>query len=204
MNKNIIDFYLAANKLKNTVRTGWQEVGVPENKVESVAEHICCTFPLILGLISEKDYSHLDLVKVLKMLLVRELPKTLTYEQSITSSEDKKTASKEAITKITGSLSMQNELLALYDEAIAKETEEAKFVDKVTKLESDLQAKIYEMEGSFTLDRALEDVANYPQDLKDEILPQVKKASDGWLLFDRKYYEGKETFVGLSKDIQEL
>lgn len=183
MNKNIIDFYLAANKLKNTVRTGWQEVGVPENKVESVAEHICCTFPLILVLISEKDYSHLDLVKVLKMLLVRELPKTLTSEQSITSSEDKKTASKEAI---------------------AKETEEAKFVDKVTKLESDLQAKIYEMEGSFTLDRALEDVANYPQDLKDEILPQVKKASDGWLLFDRKYYDGDETFVGLSKDIQEL
>jgi len=117
------------------------------------------------------------------MLLVRELPKTLTSEQSITSSEDKKAASKEAI---------------------AKETEEAKFVDKVTKLESDLQAKIYEMEGSFTLDRALEDVANYPQDLKDEILPQVKKASDGWLLFDRKYYEGDETFVGLSKDIQEL
>jgi len=44
MNKNIIDFYLAANKLKNTVRTGWQEVGVPENKVESVAHLLYIPF----------------------------------------------------------------------------------------------------------------------------------------------------------------
>ena len=204
MNENIIRFYLEANKLKNTIRTGWKEVGIPTEQIESVAEHVYGSLVLTLGLMSEKDYSHLDLTKVFKMTIVKELVKAINSEQSVISTENKTQANKNAIESITRGLSIQNELLALYEEANAHETEEANFVRKVSKLESDIQAKKYELEGYFTVENARADVANYPAELATEILPQVNNASDGWLLFDRRYYEGDETFTNLSKDIQDL
>ncbi len=204
MNKNIIDFYLAASNLKSTVRTGWQEVGIPSDKVESVADHICGCLILTVGLLSEKEYSNLDLNKIMEMLLVKELCKSVTNEQSITSKEDKKAANEAAVKSILAPLKRKDELFALYEEANANETHEAQFVQKVAKLESDLQAKKYELQGDFKLEAAKADVANYPSDLANEILPQVKKASDGWLLFDRRYYGDDEVFVSLSKDIQDL
>ena len=49
-------------------------------------------------------------------------------------------------------------MVALYEEAIALETEESQFVQKVTKLESDLQAKKYELQGHFELEATKKDV----------------------------------------------
>lgn len=40
MNDNKNKFYLIANRLKEKVRTGWQEIGVSNQRLESVAEHI--------------------------------------------------------------------------------------------------------------------------------------------------------------------
>jgi hypothetical protein len=105
---------------------------------------------------------------------------------------------------MTNGLNIQAELIDLYDESVSLETNEAKFVLYVSKLESDIQAKKYELDGEFTLDNAMKDINNYPEDIKNEVLPQVKNASDGWILFDRKYYNGDETFESLSKDIQKL
>lgn len=202
MNKNIIDFYFAASNLKRTIRTGWEEVGIPNDQVEKVADHITGCLILSLGLMSETDYKDINLSKVMIMLFVKELCKAVTNEQSITSSEDKKKANEEAVRSIVSPLAIRDELMALYEEACALETKEAKFVQKVTKMESDLQAKKYELEGYFSLEAAKADVANFPPELRDEILPQVENASDGWILFDRKYYEGDETFLSLSQDIQ--
>lgn len=66
-----------------------------------------------------------------------------------------------------------------------------------------MQAKIYDLKGEFSLENALQDVKNYGEELSSEILPQVKKASDGWLLFDRRYYTD-ELFVDLSNAIQNM
>lgn len=203
MNENIIKFYLTASELKNSLRTGWAEVGIPSEKIESVAEHICGSMLLTIGIMSEKDYSNLDLVKVFKMLLVRELPKAVTEEQSVLSSEENKNTNRDNLERIVNDLKIKDELLALYDEAASLESNEAKFAMYVSKLESDLQAKKYELVGDFTLEKALEDVKNFKEDVKNEILPQVKKASDGWLLFDRRYYND-ETFISLSENIQNL
>lgn len=204
MNKNIIDFYLAASDLKSTIRTGWTEVGIPSDRVESVADHICGCLILTLGLISEKNYNDLDFSKIMKMFLVKELYKAITDEQSVISKEDRKKANNEAVKTLLAPLKTADELFNIYVEACSLETDEAKFVQKVSKLESDLQAKKYELQGYFTLEAAKNDVANYPADLKAEILPQMKKASDGWILFDRKYYDNDETFIELSKDIQKI
>ena len=203
MNENIIKFYLAANKLKDVIRTGWEEVGIPSEKRETVAEHVCGTMALTLGIVSEKNYQSLDLVKVFKMILLKELTK-LNNEQSVISKEQKKENNRNTIVAITNGLKDQNELLAIYDEAETLESPEAKFALYVSKLESDLQAKKYELDGDFTLENAKKDIENYPEDIKAEIKPQVTNAADGWILFDRRYYNNDETFTELSKDIQKI
>ena len=202
MNKNIINFYITANKLKNIIRTGWKEVNIPNEKIESVADHVYGCFVLSLAISSEKNLN-LDMEKVYQMLVIKELKKAVSMsEASINSSEN--IDGKKLIEEVTADLINQNEFVNIYNEFDAQETEEAKFALYVSKLESDLQAKIYELNGDFKLENALEDVKNYPEELSKEILPQVKKASDGWILFDRRYYNNNETFTELSKDIQNL
>lgn len=202
MNKNIINFYIAANNLKNVVRTGWKEVNIPDEKIESVADHIYGCLVLSIAISSEKNLS-LDMEKVFKMLIIKELKKVVPmHETSINSSDN--IDGKELIVKITNGLIKQDELVNMYDEFELQETEEAKYVLYVSKLESDLQAKIYELNGDFKLENAIEDVKKYPEELSKEILPQVNKASDGWILFDRKYYGNNEMFTQLSKDIQDI
>ena len=203
MNQNIINFYLEANKLKSVIRTGWKEVGISSDKIESVADHIYGTMVLILGIISEKGYSSLDLLKVFKMLIIKELVK-INSEQSVLSTESNEGENKNTIVRITNGLNNQQEFIDLYDEVITKASAEAKFVSMASVLESDIQAKKYELDGEFTLDAAMRDIENYPEDIKNDIKTQVQKASDGWILFDRRYYKEDESFIELSKFIQNL
>lgn len=202
MNKNIIDFYMYANRLKNVVRTGWKEVGIPSEKIESDADHLYGSLILALSIITEKNLN-LDLKKVMEMILIRDMAKAYNNEEvSITSSINNAADFRKAAVEVLGKLENGNELISLFDEYESKSSEEAKFVYKVCKLESDLQAKIYEQNGDFTVERAIEDVKNYPEDIKEKV-GQIAKASDGWLIFDREYYDD-ELFMGLSRDIQEL
>lgn len=204
MNENILKFYLEAIKLKEVIRTGWKEVGVSDEKIENVANHVFGCMALTFVITSEKDITDLDLIKVFKMIFAKELIKSVSMEQSITSKEDNQAAKRNALVELTDGLAIQSELVSLYDEAIELSSKEAKFALYVSKLESDIQAKKYELEGEFTLENALVDIENYPEDIKAEIKGQVENASDGWILFDRRYYDNDETFVSLSKDIQKL
>ena len=188
MNKEIINFYLKAIDLKNVDRTGWKEVGV--TNVESVMEHIGGTLLLAITIASEKGLN-LDMQKVYEMIAVKEIRKINKEESVIGGSEYNS----------DGRSILPSSLVGIYDEYIAGESEEAKFVLMVSKLESDLQAKKYELDGEFTLENAKEDIKNYPEELKNE-LGEISKASEGWLAYDRKYYD--ELFTSLSKDIEEL
>ena len=53
MNNNLIKFYLLTNKLKGKIRTGWQELGISSNRLESVAEHVYGCLMLAIALDSE-------------------------------------------------------------------------------------------------------------------------------------------------------
>lgn len=207
MNNNIIEFYITANKLKNVIRTGWKEVKISADRIESVAEHVYGS--LVLAITIDSEYKlNLDMLKVLKMITVSELSKVNLDSESTpinhVSKEDRINNAKETISKITEGLMNKDELLSLLDEYNTLETKEAKFARNISKLESDLQAKIYDLNGEFNLEDAIEDAKNYPKDLADKIVTQMKKASDGWVLFDRQYYENDEIFKGLSEDIKKL
>ena len=74
MNKKIIEYYLAANKLKNVLRTGWLELKVSSDRIESVAEHVYGC--LVLAIALESEYKlDLDMLKVMKMITLKELKK---------------------------------------------------------------------------------------------------------------------------------
>lgn len=203
MENKVLKFYLEASKLKEAIRTGWDEVGIPSEKIESVAEHVFGCLALTIGICSEYDYSSLDLLKVFKMLFVKELTKKDNKEQSILNKEDRVALNKKCIKELFEDLEDGEEYIALYEESLELKTLEAKFALYVCKLESDIQAKKYEMNGDFTLENALKDVECYPEDIKSEVKPQVENASDGWILFDRRYYDDAN-FIELSEDIQNL
>lgn len=189
MNKNILDFYLKAIELKNVDRTGWKEVGV--SNVESVMDHIGGTILLASVIASEKRLN-LDMKKVYEMIAIKELKK-LEKEESVINggeySNDVKT------------ILPNSDLISLYEEYENVETKESKFALMVSKLESDIQAKKYEKDGEFTIENAKKDIENYPEDLKVR-LTDIQNASDGWLEYDRKYYD--DMFKEISNDIQKL
>ena len=90
-------------------------------------------------------------------------------------------------------------LISEYYEIKTKATEEAKFVIMVSKLESDIQAKNYELDGEFTLENAKKDIENYPEYIKSN-LTNIEKAAGGWLTYDKKYYD--QLFTELPDEIK--
>ena len=193
MNKNVLDFYFNAINLKNVDRTGWKEVGV--TNVESVMDHIGGSIILAMAMANENKLE-LDMKKVYEMIAVKELKK-IRKENSITSSE---TYSDDELRSLFAILSNCN-IGSIYDEFSKGETKESKFALMISKLESDIQAKKYEMDGEFTLENAKKDVENFPEDIKSQ-LTNMQKASDGWLTYDRKYYN--EEFKEISDEIRKM
>lgn len=205
MNENIIKTYFEVIKLKNAIRTGWLEVGISADRIESVAEHVFGTQFLAMMMNSEFKLN-LDMQKVYEMIMIREVSKiNLNSEYTPNSKYDVNEAAlkaKKTVTDVTSELACSNHIVSLIEEAQKLETKESKFVFNVSKLESDLQAKYYDLNGQFDLEKALADVKNYGSSLVEEILPKVKNASDGWLNYDRRYYVEDEIFLNLSNDIE--
>ena len=206
MNNNVLNFYLLANKLKDVVRTGWGEVKISSDRIESVADHVYGCLVLAIALDSENNLG-LDMLKVFKMITVKELEK-INLDKEFTprdypTKEERDAAARATVLKITEGLIKGQELVDLVDEYSKKETAEAKFVYQLTKIESDIQAKLYDLKGEFSLEAAKADAEYYPEDIKAEVLPQINNASDGWILYDRRYYTD-DVFKSLSEDIQKL
>jgi 5'-deoxynucleotidase YfbR-like HD superfamily hydrolase len=205
MTEKVLRFYLVANKLKNVIRNGWSEVDISSDRIESVAEHIYGCMILAIGLDSETNLD-LDLLKVFKMIIVKELEKVtlkeLTTRDCPTTDEREKQAV-ETLTRLTDGLVKQSELLSLLSEYNLKNSNESNFVHQLGKIESDIQAKIYDLEGNFDLNKALEDAKHYGEPLSSEIIPRIHNASDGWILYDRRYYTD-DSFKELSESIQQL
>lgn len=201
MLEKILEFYTIANNLKNIIRTGWKEVGIPAEKIETVAEHVYGCNILAICIMGEYKLN-LDIQKVLKMLTIKELTKSTTEEISVINGKNNLEKNRNIILAITDKLLSKEELIDIYDEYISQETKEAKFTLYISKFESDLQAKLYDINGDFKLENAIEDIKNFPEDLKSKILPTIENASDGWLQYNRTYYNDSEIFMSLSKDLQ--
>lgn len=181
MNNNILDFYFKVIGLKTIKRSGWIELGI-ENP-ESMMDHIGGTVLLAMAINEEKGLN-LDMSKVYEMITIKELKKTSNSPEELLSI-----------------LSNNSRLLDVYKEYKDHTTKEALFAYMMCKIESDMQAKKYELDGLLTIEEAKKDIENYPEELKSK-LTNISKASDGWLEYNRQFYD--DMFLELSKEIEEL
>ena len=119
--------------LKDILRTGWVRAGV--ESPESVAAHSWGMSVLAMHLCPDS----LDKMRVIEMCLVHDLPEIevgdLTpHDDTSTKSEDEH----RAMTKLAP------QWLDLFEEYEAQDTDEAKFVKYLDKLDMALMARIYE------------------------------------------------------------
>ena len=193
--RNVIEFYVLTNKLKNVIRTGWLNWHVSNTRVESVAEHVYGTLMLALAIYSEYEVD-VDIKKVLYMLSIHELEETiigdLTYLDI--SSEDKVKIGHKAVEKILSGLIKGEELKKIIFEFDERKTEEAKFAYYCDKLECDLQCKLYD-------ERKCVDVFNQ-DNINEHELDIIKKIQNGedswsscWMNNDKKRIKFNDIFL---------
>ena len=203
MNKNIIKFYIIANTLKEKIRTGWMEVNISNERLESVAEHIYGCLMLAIAIDSEYKLD-LDMYKVLKMISLHELEETIMKDFTIRdniSPEEKEKLGRQCVLKVTEGLIKQQEIVDLLDEFNSHKTKESLFSYHIDKIECDFQAKLYDLRGNFDINEALKDLEYFGEE-GTKIKDKVKTASDVWIEYDKKRYQDDEIFKSLINDIQ--
>ena len=194
--RNIIEFYLYTNKLKEKIRQGWIEIGIKKERLESVAEHIYGCLMLAIAIDSEYKLD-LDMYKVLKMISLHELEEILMPDFTVRSNitkEEKDKMGIENVKKVTSCLIDSDEIIELINEFNKGITKEALFAYHIDKIECDMQAKIYDLMGVFDFELAKEDLKYYGK-RKDEIAMKSKCASDLWIEYDRPKYNDDEFAV---------
>ena len=203
--KRIIDFYLYVNKLKYKIRTGFVEIGITKERLESVAEHIYGCLMLSIAVDSEYDLN-IDMYKVLKMLTIHELDEVLkpdfTLRSGITN-EEKIKIGVESVNIVASTLSSRDELISLVNEFNEGKTKEAKFCYLIDKMECDMQAKVYDLNGNFLIEKAKEDLVYYGSSAK-KIEKNAKTASDYWILYDKPKFKNDKIFKLLCDELLKI
>lgn len=203
--KRIIDFYLYVNKLKYKIRTGFVEIGITKERLESVAEHIYGCLMLSIAVDSEYDLN-IDMYKVLKMLTIHELDEVLkpdfTLRSGITKEEKIKIGT-ESVNIVSSTLSSRDELISLVNEFNEGKTKEAKFCYLIDKMECDMQAKVYDLDGNFLIEKAKEDLVYYGSSAK-KIEKNAKTASDYWILYDKPKFKNDKIFKLLCDELLKI
>lgn len=203
--KRIIDFYLYVNKLKYKIRTGFVEIGITKERLESVAEHIYGCLMLSIAVDSEYDLN-IDMYKVLKMLTIHELDEVLKPDFTLRSGITKKEKIKigvESVNIVASTLSSRDELISLVNEFNEGKTKEAKFCYLIDKMECDMQAKVYDLDGNFLIEKAKEDLVYYGSSAK-KIEKNAKTASDYWILYDKPKFKNDKIFKLLCDELLKI
>lgn len=201
--KNVIDFYVTCNKLKNTIRTGWINWNVSKDRIESVAEHVFSTQMLALAIYSEYEYD-IDIKKVLYMLAIHELGEAIIGDITMfqMSSEEKEKIEHEAVHNVLKDLINGKEIEELFLEFDSHSTKESLFAYHCDKLEADLQSKIYDEEGYVDLNKQENNkTANHPR--VKELLDSGESFGTMWMKFSLDKYDYDDNFKKISNYVIE-
>ena len=202
--KNVLDYYLLCNKLKNVIRKGWLNWNVKKERVESVAEHIFGVQMLAIAMKSEFNYD-IDIMKVIYMLAIHELGETVIgdlTEFEITR-EEKEKIEHEAVHNILSSLIEGKTIEELFLEFDSHKTKEAMFAYQCDKLECDIQCKLYDIENCVDLNhQESNDTAN--NELVKKLLDQGESWSEMWLDYSQIKYPYDENFITVSNYVKKI
>lgn len=143
----LIDFFKIVSNLKDVSRQGWIDKVSIDNP-ESVADH---SYSMAVMSMILSDLNELNSEKVLKMCLLHDLAESITGDYTIDkiTKQEKTKLENTAMEKIFSNLSdnLKDNYTKLWNEFQENNTDEAKFVHQVDKLEMALQAKIYSEKG---------------------------------------------------------
>ena len=197
--ENVVRYYVLCNKLKDVVRTGWENWNVKRDRLESVAEHIFGVQMLAIAMKSEYDYKDIDIMKVLYMLAVHELEEIYIGDLTLFQIADgkKKELGHKAVKKVLGDLIDKAQIESLILEFDARKTKEAKFAYWCDKLECDLQSKIYDEENCVDLSDQKDNPTINDKRVQD-LLKSGKSFSEMWLIFDQNSYNYDKNFTAVS------
>lgn len=197
--ENVVRYYVLCNKLKDVVRTGWENWNVKRDRLESVAEHIFGVQMLAIAMKSEYDYKDIDIMKVLYMLAVHELEEIYIGDLTLFQIADgkKKELGHKAVKKVLGDLIDKAQIESLILEFDERKTKEAKFAYWCDKLECDLQSKIYDEENCVDLSDQ-KDNPTFNDKRVQDLLKSGKSFSEMWLIFGQNSYNYDKNFTAVS------
>ncbi len=143
----ILDFFKTAVNLKKISRQGWIDKLSIENP-ESVAEH---SYSMAMMGMVISDMENNDSEKILKMILLHDLTESKIgdYVPGEIPIDEKNKLENEAFLKIIETLpeDVKLEYETLWNDYRGKDSEEAKIVHQLDRLEMAFQAKTYQNEG---------------------------------------------------------
>lgn len=201
--KNVINYYVICNRLKNVLRTGWLYWDVKKDRIESVAEHIYGVQMLAIAMKSEYKYN-IDLKKVVLMLAIHELSETIIGDltQFDITAEEKLKKEHEAVHNILKPLIDGKEIEEIIEEFDKRETEEAKFAFQCDKLEADIQCKLYDQEGCVDINNKKANNATQNKTI-NEISNESSSWSNIWIKYSQNKYPYDDNFIALSNYIND-
>lgn len=201
--KNVVEYYVLANRLKDIVRTGWNDWNIKRERVESVAEHIYGTMMLAIAMHSEFEYD-IDIKKVLTMLSIHETEEILIGDLTLfqISREEKARKGHEAVLKIFSKLKSGEELEKLIFEFDERKTAEAKFAYFCDKLECDIQCKLYDEQNCVDLSDEKFCKAMQEKSVKEH-LKNGMSWSKIWLISGQERYNYDENFLSVSNYVMD-
>ena len=196
--KQVVEYYLLCNKLKNIIRTGWLNWNVEAERVESIAEHIFGTQMMAIAMKYAYDYD-IDIQKVCLMMAIHETEEIIIGDKTLfqVSSEEKAIEGHKAVHYIFGDVLPAPALEQLILEFDERKTKEAKFAYFCDKLECDVQAKVYGDRGNVDI--------NHQENNSTARDPRVNKwfnqgldFGQMWIKFGQERYGYDEHFTEVS------
>lgn len=178
--RKLLDIMNVAEKLKDTTRHCYTRKGRPE----SVAEH--SWMMTLMAFFIRDEFPEVDMDKVIKMCIIHDLGEAFTgdipaFEKTAAHEQTEDTLLSDWIKSLPQSYS--EEMLALYDEMIKRETTEAKVYKAIDGLEAVIQHNIsdlstwipkeYELNKTYANDKV--DFSDYLKELRQEILKDTLK-----------------------------
>ncbi len=137
MKQQLINFLSTIEQVKSTLRHNWTRTG----RQESVAEHTWMA-AVFLVLAFDLFKIEIDLQKAVKMMLIHDIPELVAGDvPGFEKTENDRTAEHKNAKKVFDELpaKIKDQYWALYLELEAKETLEARLVNAIEKVESQLQ-----------------------------------------------------------------
>lgn len=146
--KTVIEFMSFVEPLKNVMRHSTTSGG----RLESVAEH-CWMLCMLATVCFEAVEVEVDQLRVLKMLIVHDLPEIITddipaFDKAEEDAEELHMAEAAALAQLVVNLpdDLKAELTDLFEEFEAGETNEAQFANAIDKAEAFIQHNIADIE----------------------------------------------------------